>query len=499
MDVALGRTAWTQTAADWLVLPLTDPVDWSPPLKQLDQALGGGLARLDAAGDLPIKPAATLALRGLSGLAAPRLLLVGLGPTPVKPQTLDRAWTTAFRAIADKPNLRVAALIPPRIAGGPTTAESVQAATVAAMVGSSGQDLFKAEKSKHPFAGLAVVLADAPTAAEEAALVRGRVLGEAVNLTRELVNRPPAEITPAGFALRAERLARELGLACEIWDQPRLVQERMQSLLAVAKGSSEPPRLVKLEHRGAGAGPAQIALVGKGVTFDSGGLSIKPTDGMLTMKCDMAGAATVLGAMSAIAQLKLPVNVIGLMGLVENMPGGSAFKLGDILTARNGVTIEVLNTDAEGRLVLADVLSYAVDLGVERIVDLATLTGACVVALGEDVAGAMTNDQPLCDRVLSAAAAVGEDLWQLPMFDLYDELIKGDVGDIKNTGGRWGGAISAGKFLQRFVAGKPWVHLDIAGPAFASSSKPHREGGGTGAYVRTLVELVTRMSAGRTE
>jgi leucyl aminopeptidase len=216
---------------------------------------------------------------------------------------------------------------------------------------------------------------------------------------------------------------------------------------------------------------------------------------MLTMKCDMAGAATVLGAMSAIARLKLPVNVTGYMGLVENMVSGRSYKLGDVLKARNGVTIEVHNTDAEGRLVLADVLSYAADRGADRIIDLATLTGACMVALGEDVAGAFTNDQPWCDRVLAAARRCGEDVWQLPMFDLYSELLKSDVADCKNVGGRWGGAITAAKFLEKFVAGKPWVHLDIAGPAFASSNKPHREGGATGAMVRTLVEVA---EAGRT-
>jgi leucyl aminopeptidase len=232
------------------------------------------------------------------------------------------------------------------------------------------------------------------------------------------------------------------------------------------------------------------ALVGKGVTFDSGGLSIKPTDGMLTMKCDMAGAATVLATMVAIARLKLPVRVIGLMGLVENMTGGSAMKLGDVLTARSGVTIEVQNTDAEGRLVLADVLDYALSKGAERLIDLATLTGACVVALGEDVVGAMSNNQEWCDKVLAGARAAGEDVWQLPMFTHYDELIKSDIADIRNVGGRWGGAITAGKFLERFVKGKPWVHLDIAGPAFASSDKPHREGGATGCMVRTLVEIV---------
>jgi leucyl aminopeptidase len=254
--------------------------------------------------------------------------------------------------------------------------------------------------------------------------------------------------------------------------------------------------MVVVEHKGGKPDAPRLALVGKGVTFDSGGLSLKPNDSMLTMKCDMAGAATVLGAVSAIAKLKLPVNVVGYMGLVENMPGGSAFKLGDILTARNGVTIEVLNTDAEGRLVLADVLSFAVDAGVDRIVDLATLTGACVVALGEDVSGAFTNDEAWCETLLAAAKSVGEDVWQMPMWDHYEDLIKGDVGDIKNTGGRWGGAITAARFLQHFVGDKPWVHLDIAGPAFASSNKPHREAGATGHMVRTLVELAQRFGSG---
>jgi leucyl aminopeptidase len=216
---------------------------------------------------------------------------------------------------------------------------------------------------------------------------------------------------------------------------------------------------------------------------------------MATMKCDMAGAATVLGAMNAIARLKLPVNVRAFMGLVENMISGASYKLGDILTARNGVTIEVLNTDAEGRLVLADVLSYAVDSGVDRIIDLATLTGACVVALGEDVTGAFTNNQDWCDRVVKAARSSGELIWQMPMYDLYADLIKSDVGDIKNVGGRWGGAITAAKFLEKFVAQKPWVHLDIAGPSFAAANKPEREGGATGVMLRTLVAVAEEFSS----
>jgi len=241
---------------------------------------------------------------------------------------------------------------------------------------------------------------------------------------------------------------------------------------------------------------APLAVVGKGVTFDSGGLSLKPTDGMKTMKCDMAGAAAVLAAMQAIARLELPVNVIGLCGLVENMVSGSSYKLGDVLRARNGKTIEVLNTDAEGRLVLADVLDVCLQQGPARIVDLATLTGACMVALGNDVAGLMANDAAWAQAVLAAAEECGEPAWQLPMFPEYGEQIRSEVADIKNVGdGRWGGAITAAKFLEEFAGGKPWAHLDIAGPAFLESSKAWLEAGGTGFGVRTLVELARRLSA----
>jgi leucyl aminopeptidase len=271
-----------------------------------------------------------------------------------------------------------------------------------------------------------------------------------------------------------------------------LAEEQMNSLLAVARGSDRPPRMVVLEYMQGGANAPTLALVGKGVTFDSGGYSLKPTDGMLAMKCDMAGASKVLGAMAAIAELGLKVNVIGMMGLVENLISGKAYKLGDVLTARNGKTIEVHNTDAEGRLVLADVLCYASER-TDRIIDLATLTGACVVALGMDVTGAFANDQPWCDAILAAAKTCGEAAWQFPMFDQYNELLKSDVADVKNVGGRWGGAITAAKFLENFVDKKPWVHLDIAGPAFAEGSKPHREGGGTGAMLRTLVETAARL------
>jgi leucyl aminopeptidase len=239
-----------------------------------------------------------------------------------------------------------------------------------------------------------------------------------------------------------------------------------------------------------GAQKTPLALVGKGVTFDSGGLSLKPSDGMMAMKCDMAGAATMLGAMQAIARLKLPVNVIGLAGLVENMISGNAYRLGDVLTARNGKTIEVHNTDAEGRLVLADTLDVARSQGAAKIIDLATLTGACVVALGMDTVGLMSNDDEFLATVRTAAETCGEPAWPLPMFPAFNEQIKSEVADIKNVGeGRWGGAITAAKFLEEFVGDTPWVHIDIAGPAFLDKAKPWQDGGGSGVMVRTLVEV----------
>jgi leucyl aminopeptidase len=447
---------------------------------EVDRAAGGLLSRLIEAKELAGKAYEATPVLGAAGIAARQLIVVGLGSREKFDRGVAfRAAAAAARQAAGKPRQQVAVYLADDPAG-----ELAESGVCGAVMGCQGQDLYRTERKRHPFEELLWAGGDARS--REA----GRVLGESVNLTRRLVNEPPQEIYPASFAQQAELVATEYGLEAEVWDQSRLEIERCGSLLAVAKGSSNPPRLVILRYNGGRKAQPPLALVGKGVTFDSGGLSIKPTDSMLTMKCDMAGAATVLGAMQAIARLKLPVNVIGLMGLVENMTGPAAMKLGDVLTARSGKTIEVHNTDAEGRLVLADVLDVAVERGAARIIDLATLTGACVVALGNDVAGLMTNDQPWCDTVAAAAQACGEPVWQLPMFPEYSELIKSEVADIKNVGeGRWGGAITAAKFLEEFVAGKPWVHMDIAGPAFLEKSKPWLDGGGTGIYVRTLVEV----------
>lgn len=489
MSWQLDATPWISADADWLIVGVPESFSLTGPYASLDQVLSGQLARLKETGDLTGKLAETVALRGVQGIKARRLLFVGLGKPEQQTDTgLSKAFLTAIRQITSKAQQRVAVAIPANVATTP--AVTVRLIASALQVSGEGQDLYRAERARYPLES-AQLLADAGSdlTALRAAAEEGTVIGNAVNLARELVNQPPSVLFPVSFAQRAAKVAAECGLKCQILDEPQLRQERMNALLAVNQGSVQPPRMVVLEHNLAPAGAPTLTLVGKGVTFDSGGLSLKPTDSMLTMKCDMAGAATVLGTMQAIAKLKLPIHVRGLLGLVENMPSGSAFKLGDVMHARNGVTIENQNTDAEGRLVLADVLSYAVDQGTDCLIDLATLTGACVVALGEEVVGAFSNHQGWCDQLLAAAGRTGEDTWQMPMWDHYNELIKSEIADVRNTGGRWGGAITAAKFLEKFVSGKPWVHLDIAGPAFASGTKPHREGGGTGVMVKTLIEL----------
>ncbi|HEV3021439.1 MAG TPA: leucyl aminopeptidase, partial [Pirellulales bacterium] len=473
----------SQAEVDALVVGIFADGELTPAAAEIDRASGGLVSRLAQSKEVTGKAYELLPLWGITGVTAPLVLVVGLG----KRSSFDRGMALRTAAAAAR---QLAAKQRGRVAFYLTSGENealVANGIAGAFLGCQGQDLYRSEKKRHPFGELLW------SGGSPDSLSTGRIVGESVNLARRLVNQPPQELYPETFAALAAEVAEEAGLAIELWDHDRLEREKCGSLLAVAQGSARPPRLVILQHRGGARDQAPLAFVGKGVTFDSGGLSLKPNDSMKTMKCDMAGAATVLAAMAAIARLKLPVNVIGLMGLVENMPSGSAMKLGDVLRARNGKTIEVMNTDAEGRLVLADVLDVACDHEPSRIVDLATLTGACVVALGTDVAGAMTNDQPWCDAVLSAARECGEPLWQLPMFDEYREDIRSEVADMRNTGeGRWAGAIAGAKFLQEFVGEVPWVHLDIAGPAFLEKAKPWLDGGGTGVFVRTLVELAAR-------
>jgi len=494
MNLRIAMTAWQSSDGDWLIVGVSEPVEFQKELGDLDKALDGRLTRLGESGDLTGKHAELVAIRDAAPLSAKRLLLVGLGkPAELTLVRLEKALMTAVRHVSEKKCPSVSIALPRLDTPALTATETMQTMALAATVGCVGQGIYKVEPGRFPIDDLTILVGPSATAKEaETAARRGHILGEAINVVRELVNRPAQDLYPESFAERAKEYAEDFGLSCGVLDETRLKEEQMGAMLAVAQGSDRPARLVVLEYDGGKEDGPRLALVGKGVTFDSGGLSIKPTDGMLTMKCDMAGAATVLGAMIAAARLKLPVNITGYLGLVENMISGKSYKLGDVLTARNGTTIEINNTDAEGRLVLADVLKYAIDEGADSVIDLATLTGACVVALGEDITGVFTNNEPWCDEVLAAAKRAGEEVWQLPMQDSFNELLKSDVADVKNSGGRWGGAVTAAKFLEKFVDNKPWVHLDIAGPAFASASKPYREGGGTGCMVRTLVEVAAR-------
>ena len=444
----------------------------------INEACDGALQRLMDAGEFKPDVGKALPLYYLNGIHAPVVLLIGLGS--VQDWNRGSAFTAggpAGRWLSEKARDIVA------IAADDAWPEEIQQSMLTGViVGTSDAGLYKSNQRGAKVGKLQWIASGD--------LATGRVLGQSMNLTRRLVNEPPSVLYPESFAERILELRDGSLIDIDVWDEAQLESERCGALLAVARGSVRAPRLVIMRYAGGSSDDPWLGLVGKGVTFDSGGLSLKPSGSMLAMKCDMAGAATVVGAIHAIAHLALPVNVMGIVGLVENMPSARAYKLGDVLTARNGRTIEVHNTDAEGRLVLADALSVAVDHGAHKLVDLATLTGACVVALGNNVAGVMTNDQNWCDQLLTAANRCGERVWQLPMFAEYGDQIKGTVADIKNVGdGRQGGAITAAKLLEQFVDQRPWTHVDLAGPAYADKPKPWIDAGGTGAMVPTIVEL----------
>jgi leucyl aminopeptidase len=328
------------------------------------------------------------------------------------------------------------------------------------------------------------------SAAIERGLEQGRILGESSNMSRELCQEPSNSLTPRVFADRASAIAKAAGLKIEVLDEKQIADLRMGLLLGVARGSQEPPRLIVLRHEPKQAlnGPV-LGLIGKGVTFDTGGISIKPAENMDKMKDDMSGGAAVISAMAAISRLKAPVRCIGVVPTTENMPGGKAIKPGDILTSAEGKTVEVLNTDAEGRMILGDAVWYARKLGATHLVDVATLTGACIVALGKTTTGLFGRPDSWVEQVRRASDRAGDRSWPLPVFDDYKELFKSEIADFTNTGGRPGGAITGALFIKEFAGELPWTHMDIAGTAWAEEAKPYQPKGATGVAVRTLVEL----------
>lgn len=490
MRVEVAEGPLSAVAADFLVAGIYSD-DPHLPVGLREEPLAAKIAQRREAKDFEGKTGELLTLFDLEGFASPRVLLVGLGKkTSETPTSLARAAGTAARAIAAKKRGRIAFTVLGDDVGLAPFAERVAAIVSGVMTGSKGQDLYRTEKSRWPIDDLLLVAGKKPIDAVQAAAKRGVIIGDAINLTRDLVNEPPDRLYPAAFADRAHAEGESLGLSIEVFGPAELTERGMNCILGVAKGSAHEPRLVTLTYTGRPDEPARrLGLVGKGVTFDSGGLSLKTHDGMMEMKGDMAGAATMLGVTRAIARLGLPINFVTVLPMVENMPGASALRPGDVLVASNGKTIEVLNTDAEGRLILADALVHAGHHRASHLVDAATLTGACMVALGKHVAGVMTNDDVWARRLLTAGERVGERLWPLPMFDEYDELIKSPIADMKNIGGRWGGAITAAKLLAQFVGKTPWAHVDIAGPAWTDADASHQDGAATGFLVRTLLEL----------
>ena len=455
---------------------------------KLDAPCDTVIAHLYESGEFSGKPGETAVLHAPAGLATRRLTLVGCGPA-------DKFGTAEMRAAAGT-GLRTAksksahscALT---LTAAHSTGAFVEAAIEGAILGDYEPDRHKTgpDKDAKHVGSFEILLASGPDADASAGFERGVILAESQNFTRSLVNEPSNLMNPLELASRAAAMAAEVGLDIEVLDEDRMRQIGMGSLLGVSMGSDEPPALIVLRYRPESyAGAAHLGLVGKGVTFDSGGISIKPADGMEKMKYDMAGAGAVLGAMRAIALLKPRVPVTAFCPAVENMISGRAQRPGDIVTTLSGKTVEVLNTDAEGRLILNDAITYAKQLGCTHLVDAATLTGSIVVALGHVRVGAFTNDQPWLDKLL-AAAEQGEKMWQMPMDDEYKEVLKSAFADLPNIGTRYGGSISAAHFLKEFADPTPWIHLDIAGTAWIDDAKPHMAKGPSGVCVRTFAAL----------
>ena len=420
------------------------------------------------------------------GVAAKRVLLAGAGKAEkFDSAQLRRLSGAAVRLLKSKSVKRIALALHP----GQANPGNVSAAVEGAILGDFEPDRYKTDDDKKSVESFTVAVdGGAPDLA--AAADRGRILAEAQNFARELVNEPANLLTPLRMVEAARKMAAEYGLDCEILDREQMEKLGMGALLGVAQGSAEPPALIVVRYKpAAGESKAHLGLVGKGVTFDTGGISIKPAEGMEKQKSDMAGGASVLGAMRAIAQLKPAIAVTAVVPCVENMPGSRAQRPGDIVTAMSGKTIEVINTDAEGRLILADALHYARQQGCTHLVDAATLTGAIVVALGHLNVGLFANDDGMRDRVLAAAKAAGDRMWPMPLEDDYKDYLKSAFADLANVGGRWGGAVTAAMFLKEFAGDTPWVHLDIAGTAWIDDGKPFLAKGPSGVPVRTLVRL----------
>jgi leucyl aminopeptidase len=491
-----GDPAGVSTGA--LVVPFFSDTPLEGASNQIDAAVGGVIADALASGEVRGVPGDHV-LTYATKQPFRRVLGISLGKAAdFQPYLLARYAGSAVRYLGRRNVESIAVALPPQALGH--EAECASFVAEGAIAGAFDTTLYQ-KRPERPLAtkNVAILSEGFDAAALERGVARGVALGEAVNLARRLAITPANDMTPTHLAEEAQKVAQTNGLEIDVLDEARARNEGMGSFLSVAQGSAQPPKFIVLRYNGDSSSKELLALVGKGITFDTGGISIKPAERMEDMKYDMSGGAGVIAAMSAIAKLKPKLNVVGIVPATENMPGGKATKPGDIVTAMNGKTIEVINTDAEGRLILADALAYANKLGATRIVDAATLTGACVIALGHAASAAVTNDDAFIAEFLAAAKPTGERYWQMPYYDDYTTAMKSDVADLKNTGGRPAGTLTAAAFLREFVEKTPWIHLDIAGTAYLDGDSSWQAKGPTGTPVRAFLALVEALASPKPE
>jgi len=465
----------------------------------VDKALDGAISQLISQGEIKGKLNEITLVHSLGKLPTARVVVVGLGKQAELSQNKVRgAVAETCRWLRQKGVATIATIAQGAGINGISLKDAAQAVTEGALLGlySFRKHITREDNKLGEIKEFLIVGSDEAKFHLEEGSDKGRILAEATNLARDMVNEPANYMTPSHMAETAMRLAKSYGLEVSVLEREQMSELGMGALLGVAQGSQQPPKFIVLHYKGEDSTESNVALVGKGVTFDSGGISIKPSEKLEEMKGDMAGGAAVMAAITAIAQLKPKINVTAIVPATENLLGGSALKPGDILTAMNGKTIEIITTDAEGRLILADALGYAKKQGAKLMIDVATLTGACRVALGDICTGAFGNNQELVDKVIAAGTEAGELIWQMPMYDEYKEQNKSDVADIKNVGGRLGGAITAAKFLAEFVDDTPWIHLDIAGTSLTEKERTYLVKGATGVPVRTLVNTVLSLAKG---
>ncbi|MCC7125441.1 MAG: leucyl aminopeptidase [Acidobacteria bacterium] len=472
--------------ADVLAVPLAAD-DTAPAVAAFDAAVGRALSEALARGEFTPKPCETFwAPIVATGWKARRVLFIGLGPrAEMSAERVRRVASTAVTTVRAQRFGRLAWID----ADGTGQDDGGRADLLCEGFALANFDgaVHKSRPEPRFFVTDVTLVTAAPV---HASAQSGAIIGDAINGARVLVNEPGNHLTPAIFADKAAKFVGVDGISVEVLDVPQIEALNMGMLLGVGRGSAEPPRLIVARYEPADAArDVTLGLVGKGITFDTGGISIKPADGMERMKDDMAGGATVLAALRALAQLRAPIRAIAVVASAENMPGSRALKPGDVLRGASGLTVEVNNTDAEGRLILGDALWHARQLGATHLVDVATLTGACIVALGKITTGLFGSHQPWVDAIRLAAARGGEKVWQMPLFEEYKDALKSDIADMINSPGRAAGAVTAAMFLREFAGSGPWAHMDIAGPAWHEDSKPWLARGATGTMIRTLVEL----------